>query len=103
MEGKKTVVEMDHIDIPELVGGNGSSLYRYCCRGALWSTLQETGKCMKNGKRKQVYDLSISNIVSPLPSAIYVTSIEGLSLSMINEIKRQFNTIYYRIKSTEKM
>ena len=94
---------MDHIDIPELVGGNGSSLYRYCCRGALWSTLQETGKCMENGKRKQVYDLSISNIVSPLPSAIYVSSIEGLSLSMVNEIKRQFNTIYYRIKSTEKM
>ena len=47
---------MDHIDIPELVGGNGSSLYRYCCRGALWSTLQETGKCMENGKKKQVYD-----------------------------------------------
>ena len=41
---------MDHIDIPELVGGNGSSLYRYCCRGALWSTLQETGKCMENGR-----------------------------------------------------
>ena len=87
----------------ELVGGNGSSLYRYCCRGALWSTLQETGKCMENGKKKQVYDLSISNIVSPLPSAIYVSYIEGLSMSMVNEIKRQFNTIYYRIKSTEKM
>ena len=56
---------MDHIDIPELVGGNGSSLYRYCCRCSPPALDPDSARYRKIVRKSRcMYGVWIVNIVS---------------------------------------